>query len=194
MNSDSLTGKLLIAMPGIGDPRFERSLIYLCAHTEEGAMGIVVNKPAPNISFTDLLEQLGIEAGDDPIEVKNSRSYPLVHFGGPVETARGFVLHSADYNHHESTLAIDDAVGLTTTLEIVHEIARGSGPRRALLALGYAGWSPGQLEDEISRNGWLHCPADEDLLFGGDLSAKYETALQKLGVDLAFLSSEPGHA
>ena len=193
MNADNLTGKLLIAMPGIGDPRFDKSVIYICAHTSDGAMGIVVNKPAPSISFNDLIEQLGIDTEDAQINVKNKSRYPLVHFGGPVEMARGFVLHSSDYNHMNSTLAIDDTFGLTTTLEVVHEIAVGRGPRKSLLALGYAGWSPGQLESEISQNGWLHCPADEDLVFDPDLELKYNKALHKLGVDPALLSTEAGH-
>jgi len=189
-----LDGKLLIAMPGIGDNRFDRSVVYLCAHSDEGAMGIVVNKIADDISFDDLLSKLDILPDEPGIELPKKDLDIPVHFGGPVESGRGFVLHTADYFVDESTLPIDEQVGLTATLNILRAIVTGQGPRRALLALGYAGWGPGQLEREIQANGWLHCDADETLLFETDLDTKYDSALAKIGIDPAMLSSEAGHA
>lgn len=181
-----LTGKCLVAMPGMSDPRFVRSVIYLCAHTAEGAMGLVINRAIPDFSFPELLNQLNIP------------STPLcdqiaVQFGGPVESQRGFVLHSADYVH-DGTLVVDEAVALTATLEVLRDIADGTGPRHTLMALGYAGWSPGQLDDELRRNVWLTVDSDPDLVFAGDLDAKYEQALRRLGIDPALLCSEGGHA
>src|SRR5438067_11793651 len=180
-----LDGQMLIAMPAMGDERFARSLIYVCAHSSEGAMGIVVNQPAANINFPDLLVQLEVIPASDIIQLPRRAGTVKVLRGGPVETGRGFVLHSADFFIENSTLPIDDGICLTATLDILKAIARGDGPASALLALGYAGWAPGQLENEIQHNGWLHCPADSDLIFGQDVSAKYSKALKKLGVDLA---------
>ena len=193
-NTDYLEGQILIAMPTMSDPRFERSVIYVCAHSQGGAMGLVINKPAKNIDFAELMDRLNIPHGAQSIEFELDDLDRMVHFGGPVEPGRGFVLHSGDYNCKENTLAINDEVGLTATLDVLHEIAAGEGPRKSLLALGYAGWSPGQLENEILHNGWLHCSADEDLLFGTSIDAKYQTALEKLGIDPALLSNEAGHA
>ncbi len=189
-----LDGQMLIAMPGIGDPRFDRSVIYMCAHSAEGAMGIVVNKPAENISFSELLTRLNIIPEEERINLPADVSDLTVHFGGPVEMGRGFVLHTADYFANDSTLPIDEAIGLTATLDVLRAIASGDGPRHALLALGYAGWGPGQLDKEISSNGWLHCEADEDLIFGEHLDGKYDLALAKIGVSSSMLSSEAGHA
>jgi putative transcriptional regulator len=189
-----LDGQLLIAMPGIGDPRFERSLIFMCAHSEKGAMGIIVNKRAPMISFPDLLTRLEVIPDEERINLPDTVRSMLVQFGGPVEPARGFVLHTSDYFSSDTTLPIDERIALTATLDILRAIASGTGPRRALLALGYAGWGAGQLEDEIQRNGWLSCAADEDLVFGLDLDGKYTAALAKLGVDPSMLSAEAGHA
>ncbi len=189
-----LDGQMLIAMPNIGDPRFERSVIYLCAHSAEGAMGIVVNKTAGDISFAELLERLEIVASDDRIELSSQAMNMPVQMGGPVETGRGFVLHTSDYFSSDCTLPIDDGVGLTATIEVLRAIASDQGPRQALLALGYSGWGPGQLETEIQSNGWLHCEADEALIFTPDLEAKYEMALSRIGVDPALLSMEAGHA
>jgi putative transcriptional regulator len=187
-------GQLLIAMPGIGDPRFDHSVIYLCAHSESGAMGIIVNKRMPEMSFADLLARLAIvESKERALMPESARDMP-VQYGGPVEPARGFVLHSPDYHSTEATLPIDEQIALTATLDILRAIAGGDGPRRALLALGYAGWGPGQLENEIQRNGWLSCEADNDLVFGYDFDGKYGLALQKIGVDPAKLSSLAGHA
>lgn len=189
-----LDGQLLIAMPAMGDPRFSRSVIYLCAHSSEGAMGIIINQRAPNISFTELLEQLHIVPTEDRISLPPSLSAMAVHLGGPVETGRGFVLHSADYFKAESTLPIDESVCLTATIDILRDIAKGSGPNRALLALGYAGWAPGQLEDEIQSNGWLNCPANPELIFDPEVDLKYNKALGVLGVDPIRLVNDSGHA
>ena len=189
-----LDGQMLIAMPAMLDDRFARSLIYVCAHSTEGAMGIVVNQPAPNISFPDLLVQLDVIPAADLIQLPSTVGGVKVLKGGPVDTQRGFVLHSSDFFIENSTLPIDEGICLTATLDILKAIAHGSGPRSAILALGYAGWAPGQLENEIQHNGWLHCAADPELIFGSDTEGKYTLALRKLGIDLGMLSSEAGHA
>lgn len=186
-----LEGKMLIAMPSMGDDRFARTLIYMCVHNHEGAMGIVVNKPAPHVTLPDLLEQLSIVA---PHEKDHVAIACPVLTGGPVEGGRGFVLHTQDYYSEESTLPVDGEVGLTATVDILRAMATGCGPKRALLALGYAGWAPGQLENEIQANGWLHCDPDPELLFGNNLEAKYYAALNKLGVSISLLSGVAGHA
>jgi putative transcriptional regulator len=182
----SLTGQLLVAMPQMADPRFARSVVYLCAHSADGAMGLVVNRLIDSLSLNSLLEQIGVEeaaaAGDMPI-----------HFGGPVESSRGFVLHTTDYMQ-DSTLVIEDQIALTATIDVLKAIARGEGPRRKVLALGYAGWAPGQLDAEIQANGWLLVPADLDLVFGVDNESKWQRAIAKIGIDLTLLSSEAGHA
>ncbi len=184
-SSGYLTGQLLIAMPQMQDPRFERTVIFLCAHTADGAMGLVVNRLMDSVSFPDLLDQLNIETGgEDSI---------LVHFGGPVEAGRGFVLHSADFIQ-DSTLVINEEVALTATIDILKSIADGEGPQRCLLALGYAGWGPGQLDSEIQQNGWLCVPADDGLLFGPSLDERWEQAMGKLGIDINMLSGESGNA
>jgi putative transcriptional regulator len=189
-----LDGQMLIAMPTMGDERFARSVIYVCAHSSEGAMGIIVNQPAPYISFRDLLVQLEVVDDADKIQLPPHAYRVKVLKGGPVETSRGFVLHSSDFFIDNSTLPIDEGICLTATLDILKAIARGEGPKSAVLALGYAGWAPGQLENEIHQNGWLHCAADLDLIFGQDAEAKYTQAMQKIGIDLGMLSSEAGHA
>ena len=189
-----LDGQMLIAMPSMSDERFSRSLIYVCAHSNEGAMGIVVNQPASNVTFPELLVQLDVIPAADRIILPTRAETVKVLKGGPVETGRGFVLHSADFFLENSTLPIDEGVCLTATVEILKAIARGDGPASAVLALGYAGWAPGQLENEIQQNGWLHCTADKELIFGADIMSKYNKALNKLGIDLAMLSSEAGHA
>jgi putative transcriptional regulator len=185
---------MLIAMPSMGDERFARAVIYVCAHSTEGAMGIIVNQPAANIKFPDLLVQLDVIPADERIELPIRTEDVKVLKGGPVETGRGFVLHSADFFIENSTLPIDEGICLTATLDILKAIARGNGPASAILALGYAGWAPGQLEQEIQENGWLHCAADPELIFGTDTDAKYEKALRKIGIDLGMLSSQAGHA
>ena len=157
-------------------------------------MGIVINQRAPNISFAELLEQLKIVPSEERISLPSALNAMDVHLGGPVETGRGFVLHSADYFKAESTLPINDSVCLTATVDILRDIAKGSGPNKALLALGYAGWAPGQLEDEIQSNGWLNCPADPELVFDPAVDSKYNRALDSFGVDPSHLVSDSGHA
>ena len=186
-----LDGQMLIASPAIEDERFARSLIYVCAHSSEGAMGIIVNQPAPHISFTELLVKLDVIPSSGTIQLPASDVTVLR--GGPVETERGFVLHSADFFIEDSTLPINDGICLTATLDILKAIARGDGPENAVLALGYAGWSPGQLESEMQTNGWLHCSADPDLIFG-DIDTKYSRAMRKIGVQPGMLSNDFGHA
>ncbi len=189
-----LDGQMLIAMPTMRDERFARAVIYLCAHSTEGAMGIIINQPAKNINFSDLLVQLDVIPEADTILLPRHAGNVKVLKGGPVETGRGFVLHSSDFFIEDSTLPIDEGVCLTATLDILKAIAGGEGPDSAVLALGYAGWSAGQLETEIQENGWLHCAADKELLFGPDVASKYDRALQKIGISLGMLSSEAGHA
>jgi putative transcriptional regulator len=177
---------MLIAMPQMRDARFSRTVVYLCAHTKEGAMGLVINRMFNGLTFPDLLEQLNIEPTPicDPIKI---------HFGGPVEAGRGFVLHSTDYVQ-ETTLVVNEEVGLTATIDVLKAIANGEGPNRSLLALGYAGWGAGQLDNEIRDNAWLSVDSDEELLFGTDLDHKWEKAIAKIGVDFSMLSGEAGHA
>ncbi|PKQ07363.1 MAG: hypothetical protein CVT73_08795, partial [Alphaproteobacteria bacterium HGW-Alphaproteobacteria-12] len=186
-----LEGKMLIAMPAMGDSRFERTVIYMCVHNPDGAMGIIVNKPADNITFSDLLERLSI---DIPDMRAPERIVCPVLAGGPVEIGRGFVLHTQDYFSEDATLPVDENVGLTASVDILRAMALGRGPSRALLALGYAGWAPGQLDAEIHANGWLHCEPDPELLFSENLDAKYHDAMAKLGVNISLLSGEAGHA
>jgi putative transcriptional regulator len=181
-----LTGQLLIAMPGIGDERFERTVIFMCAHSAEGAMGLIVNKLAEEIDFDELLEQLDVET-------EMPAPYLDIHVGGPVETGRGFVLHSSDYQQ-ETTLQVNEEIGMTATVDILRSIAEGAGPSHSLLALGYAGWAPGQLDSEFQSNGWLSVPADVALIFDNDNKNKWDRAVRKVGIDPSFLSSDAGHA
>lgn len=182
-----LAGSMLIAMPGMTDPRFTQSLVYLCDHSSKGAMGLIVNKPAHDMSFGDLLEQLEI-VPKVPIDgIK-------VYFGGPVETGRGFVLHTSDYASDLRTLPVRNGLALTPTLDVLEDIAAGKGPRAVMMMLGYAGWGPGQLEAELSQNGWLTCDGDPDLVFDAYSPSKWARALQGLGIDPALLSAEAGSA
>lgn len=183
----SLAGQFLIAMPGMGDPRFVRSVVFLCAHSGDGAMGLIVNKPAPDLYFSDLLEQLGIEPGAGGRAIR-------VHVGGPVETGRGFVLHSGEYAVADATLKVDERFGMTATLDILEDISQGQGPADCLLALGYAGWGPGQLEGELARNGWLTCPARPEIVFATPDEQKWAAALQSMGISPSLLSAEGGRA
>ena len=183
---DSLTGQLLIAMPAMPDPRFAHSVIFMCMHDERGAMGIIVNQVVDGLDFEKLLEQVGIK--DEPPKRRIA-----IHVGGPVESGRGFVLHSSDYGL-DSTLDVDGGIRLTQSIEVLKEISRGGGPRRCLLALGYAGWGPGQLEREIKQNGWLNVAADEELIFGAAIDDKWRLALAKMGIDPTMLSSSAGRA
>jgi putative transcriptional regulator len=189
-----LNGKLLVAMPGIGDPRFERTVIFMCAHSAEGAMGLVINRTSAQITFPELLEKLQIISPDARIELGPQLRHMPVQAGGPVESGRGFVLHTTDYFSQETTLPISAGIGLTATMEVLRAIAGGRGPRKSLMALGYSGWGPGQLEQEIQSNGWLTCDADEGLLFDEDFERRYETAMQRIGIDPRMLSSSAGHA
>ena len=183
-----LTGQLLIAMPGIGDPRFERALVLLCAHDEEHAMGLAVNRPVDGLTLPDLLQRLGVEAS---IEVPAD----LVLMGGPVQRERGFVLHTGDFRSLDSTLPVAEDLAMTATRDALDALAgQRRRPRRAALCLGYAGWDGGQLEREIRDNVWLTCPADETLVFGEDHEDKWGRALAKIGVDPQFLSTAAGRA
>ena len=182
-----LEGKLLIALPGIGDPRFERSVIYMCAHSSEGAMGLIINKPIEGLDLRELLSKLDIGVTSDTADGP-------VLFGGPVETGRGFVLHSPDYSAGETMMSQSGSVGLTGTLDILRAIANGHGPKKLLFALGYAGWGAGQIESEILANGWIHCDMDETILFDCAPDLKWRNALGKLGADPSVLSSEAGRA
>jgi putative transcriptional regulator len=181
-----LAGHLLIAMPQMTDPRFARAVVYLCAHTAEGAMGLVINRMFDGLTFPELLEQLEIPVGLGANAIR-------IHFGGPVDSGRGFVLHSPDYVH-ETTMLVSETVALTATVDVLKAIADGHGPRASLLALGYAGWGAGQLDAEIRENAWLNVPADEALLYGLDIDHKWERAIHKLGIDFAALSGDAGHA
>ncbi|MFD1695276.1 YqgE/AlgH family protein [Roseibium aestuarii] len=192
--TDSLEGQFLIAMPNMEDGRFEHSVIYICSHTEQGAMGLVINQVARHLSLEGLLIQLNILRDDPGIQVPHRLREMSVHKGGPVEVERGFVLHSDDYVLDRSTLQIRDGICLTATLEILKAMAEGGGPRQAMLALGYSGWAPGQLEAEIQANGWITGPADKALVFDGATDNKWHRALQSIGIDPAMLFGEAGHA
>ncbi|MDX2204829.1 MAG: YqgE/AlgH family protein [Hyphomicrobiaceae bacterium] len=194
MGSDGyLEGQLLVAMPLMSDKRFAKSVIYMLAHSNEGAMGLIINQQAPNISFPELMKQLSLAPQPDEEEAFDG-SEIRVHLGGPVDTQRGFVLHTPDYCSQDSTLTIDASVSLTATVDILKAMAGGRGPDRAILALGYSGWSAGQLESEIHANGWLHCPADPDIVFHPELETKYERAMSRIGIDPSHLVSQAGHA
>jgi putative transcriptional regulator len=182
----SLEGQLLLALPGIGDPRFERTVIYMCQHSADSAMGLVINRAMPRLHLGDLLEQLKI-----PVEGPVAKKPVLA--GGPVETGRGFVLHTADYQQ-DSTLQISEDVSLTATVDILKQIAGSKGPERALVALGYAGWGPGQLDTELTRHGWLTAPASMKVIFDTPLDQKWTGALATLGIDVSMLANETGHA
>jgi putative transcriptional regulator len=182
-----LEGKLLIALPGMPDPRFERSVIFICAHSGEGAMGLIINKPVEGLSFREMMEKLQIGV------TTNTPDRPIL-FGGPVQTGRGFVLHSGEFESQDSTMPVTDDISLTATLDILRAISSGQGPQKALFALGYAGWDGGQIEDEIRANGWVHCDADNAIIFDDALDNKWSRALKKLGIDISGLSAHTGRA
>ena len=182
-----LAGKLLIAMPGMGDPRFAHAVILVCAHSPEGSMGLIVNKPAPDLNFDGLLDHLSILKRGHNRDIR-------VHFGGPVERSRGFVLHSRDYAGGQATMTVEGGYGMTATLDVLEALADGRGPMDALLALGYSGWGPGQLEAEIVRNDWLTADAASDLVFSTDDGGKWTAALRRMGIDPITLSSTAGRA
>lgn len=182
-----LEGRFLIAMPGIGDPRFHRSVIFVCAHSDEGAMGLIVNRRSDGLSFSDLLSQLDIEIGG-----ANEARRPI-KIGGPVESSRGFVLHSTDYGE-DGALEIEGGYRLTGTVDILRDIAKGNGPAQHMIALGYTGWAPGQLEQELQQNGWLACDAEAAIIYNADDDEKWVQALSKLGISPELLSAEGGTA
>lgn len=190
---ETLDGQFLIAMPGMGDARFEKTVIFICAHSAEGAMGFVVNKTLDAPSIPDFLSQLNIVNGEEIQKIPDTILQAPLYRGGPVEPGRGFVLHSPEYTS-ETTLPVSDGVSLTATLEILRAIATGKGPSKILLALGYSGWAGGQLEEEIAANGWLTVPSQNSILFDCDNATKYSEALKMLGVDPALLSGDIGHA
>jgi putative transcriptional regulator len=187
-----LDDQFLIAMPGMKDDRFARSVIYICAHSEEGAIGLIINQTQP-LRFPDLLVQLGIMNEQEAIRLPPPTRDFVVRNGGPVDRSRGFVLHSDDYMV-ESSLPVSEEICLTATIDILRAISSGRGPRKAIMALGYSGWGAGQLEHEIAENGWLTCPASMDLLFDSDIDRKYDRILASIGIDLVRLSHFAGHA
>ena len=184
--SSYLTGQLLVAMPAMQDPRFEKSVIYMCIHNADGAMGLIVNRALESLSFRDFLSQLELDVDEPAADI-------AVQYGGPVESGRGFVLHTLEYEQ-DGTIVVDQKVGLTATVEVLRDIAGDHGPSRAILALGYAGWGPGQLDDEIQQNAWLNVPADDGLMFDADIDSRWERAIAKIGIDVSLLSGDHGHA
>ncbi|HCX14544.1 MAG TPA: YqgE/AlgH family protein [Rhodospirillaceae bacterium] len=188
LSSSYLTGQFLLAMPSMADPRFERSVIYICTHSPDEAMGLIINKQVDDLCFIDILEQLGIQ----PKSPTCSEIY--VHRGGPVGSRRGFVLHSTDYHQDDGTMKVSNDIALSATTEILRAIAEGNGPDNYFMALGYAGWGAGQLDEEIKNNAWLNVPADAEILFSQDCSNKWHLALAKLGISEHMLSGQAGHA
>ncbi|WP_183429419.1 YqgE/AlgH family protein [Mesorhizobium sp. RMAD-H1] len=187
-----LNGHFLVAMPGMSDDRFTRAVVYVCAHSEEGAMGFIINQLQP-MEFPDLLLQLGVIGEDELIRLPKATRHFMVRNGGPVDRTRGFVLHSDDYMV-DSTMPVAEDVCLTATIDILRAIAGNGGPSQALMTLGYSGWAAGQLEAEIAGNGWLTCPASRDLLFDSDITAKYDRLLSRIGIDPSRLVNDVGHA
>lgn len=181
-----LEGKLLLSMPGMGDPRFDRSVIYICTHNKEGAMGLVINSEVDNLTFAQLLDQLDIDCTPPIPEIP-------IHAGGPVETGRGFVLHSADFVQ-DSTLIVSETIALTATVDILKALAVGQGPKSHLLALGYAGWGAGQLDKELQSSGWISTSGDDEVIFHTDMYDKWPRAMARMGVDVSMLSASSGHA
>jgi putative transcriptional regulator len=194
MLGSNLEGQLLIAMPGMSDPRFARSVVYMCAHSDEGAMGLVINQPIDDLTFGELIEQIDALEDDEAVEMDGGDASWPVHTGGPMESSRGFVLHSPDYFSEDATTKITTGVCLTATTDILRAMATGGGPARALVALGYASWAPGQLESELGANVWLNGPADPELVLAVDSPAKYDRALTKLGVNPSHLVTISGRA
>lgn len=189
-----LEGQMLVAMPSMGDERFARTVVFMCAHSAEGAWGIVVNRRSRRLKFPELLVQLEVVDEDEVGKLPPNTANIQVLRGGPVERSRGFMLHTADYDGDASTVRLPGGIAVTATLDILKTIAQGEGPRKAALALGYAGWAPGQLDQELQANGWLTVEADDSFVFDPDQESKYDRALRKLGIDPAMLSAEAGHA
>ncbi len=193
-HADHLTGSLLLAMPGMSDQRFDRSVIFMCSHDESGAMGLVINDVNPKLSFSSLLNQLNIKQGNQKISIpKNLADQTPIHRGGPVEPGRGFVLHSADYAQ-ASTMTVRETHALTATVDVLKAIANGRGPLNHLVALGYAGWRAGQLEREITSNSWMIADAEDEIIFNTELDQKWPRAMAMLGIDISMLSLQAGHA
>ena len=188
----SLKGKLLISMPGMTDTTFHESLVFLCAHGTEGAMGLIINKPMAGLNFLELADRLDMRKTTQDVMQQLEQTEILM--GGPVEQHRGFVLHSDEYIQKDGSLVVSPGFNLTATLDILQDMARGKGPLKSVMALGYSGWSPWQLENEMLHNGWLHCDADADLVFSPDWPSKHRRALGKLGVDPRMLSATAGHS
>jgi putative transcriptional regulator len=182
-----LLGKLLVALPGMPDPRFEKTVIFMCAHSDQGAMGLIVNKPFEGLSFREMVAKLDIPVAEHAPD-------PPILFGGPVGTGQGFVLHTAEYTGSEATMPVTSEISLTATIDILRAIAGGRGPQKSLFALGYASWGPGQLEGELTSNGWIPCDASERIVFGPDCEAKWKDALATLGADITGLSADAGRA
>jgi putative transcriptional regulator len=182
-----LLGKLLVALPGMPDKRFEKSVIFMCAHSQAGAMGLIVNKPFDGLTFREMVAKLDVTVTADTPD-------PPILFGGPVGTGQGFVLHTSEYAGNEATMTVTSEISLTATVDILRDIAEGRGPRKALFALGYAGWGPGQIEGELGSNGWIPCDADQRIVFGADCETKWKAALATLGADITGLSAEAGRA
>lgn len=191
---NTLKGQFLVATPTMADERFMETVIYLVAHGDEGAMGLVVNQPMPDMHFADILKEIDIGEQAESIRIPPRLLEQDVLRGGPVDSSRGFVLHTADYFRDDNSYVVDDNICLTATIDVLRAIATGSGPEKSLLALGYCGWSAGQLEDELRQNGWLTVEESSDLLFSVPPRKRYEKALQSLGVTMATLSPEAGNA
>ena len=185
--NENLSGQMLLAMPGIGDSRFDRSVVYIFEHGPEGAMGFVVNQPAEDVTLNDILESLDLPISDNGDRMK-------AYLGGPVETGRGFVLHTSDYTASTTSLGNNHRIALTATLEIMEVLGKHGAPDRSLLFLGYSGWDAGQLDAELHENAWLACEADLDLIFSIDPEKKYPAAMARMGIDLGKLSSDQGQA
>ena len=186
-HNSNLAGKLLIAMPGMGDPRFTHSVVFIGTHSEDGAMGLIINKPNPKLELKTILGHLDISSGPSTPNIP-------VHFGGPVEQSRGFLLHSAEYMGDPDTVIISTDFAITATIEILKDLSQGFGPNTRLLALGYSGWAAGQLEAELLANGWLICDASFEIVFGLADADKWAKALDSLGIDPTMLSSQSGRA
>lgn len=187
-----MNGQFLLAMPGMNDERFARAVVYICAHSEEGAMGFIINQLQP-VGFHELLQQIGVIDDDEMIVLPESARHMIVRNGGPVDRTRGFVLHTDDYMV-DSTMPVAEDVCLTATVDILRAIYGGRGPAQALMTLGYSGWAPGQLDLEFSENGWLTCPAPMDMLFDSDITGKYDRLMAQMGIDMSRLVSDVGHA
>jgi putative transcriptional regulator len=190
---DSLRGQFLVAMPEMGDERFHETVIYLVGHSDEGAMGLVVNQSLEDMHFADVLEELQLGDKDEIIKLPDTIKNREVLRGGPVQKSRGFVLHSNDYFNETNSYTVNEDICLTATLDILKAMAFEQGPNEALFALGYCGWSPGQLENEISGNGWLTVPFSRELLFDLPIESRYDAALARLGITRATLSATAGH-